>query len=76
MKLEDVKPGLKVKITRLGSTTGMMINTHYLETRTIGAEGIVGDYVQGHGGDVWWIAHNAGDVGAYVFDEFELIDEK
>ena len=66
MKLEEVKPGLKVKITRLGSTTGMMINTHYLETRTIGAEGIVGDYVQGHGGD----------VGAYVFDEFELIDEK
>lgn len=26
-------------------------------------------YVAGAGGDVWWIEHNDGSIGAYMYDE-------
>lgn len=72
MELNKVKIGLRVKITRLEDTKGMMIKRQHLDVRTVGARGEVIGYVPGHGGDVWWIRHNDGAVGAYVFNEFEL----
>lgn len=68
----EVKPGLRVKITELGETTGMMIVPKHLNVRAVGIIGIVKNWVPGHGGDVWFVEHEgSGDVGAYVFNEFE-----
>ena len=71
MELNDVKIGLRVEVKTLGDTKGMMIKRQHLDVRTIGVKGTVIGYVPGHGGDVWWIKHDDGNVGAYVFDEFE-----
>ena len=73
MDLQDVKVGLKVKITKLRSTSGMMIHPKRLAVRKAGAKGTVLGYVPGHGGDVWWIEHVDGQVGAYCYDEFKPI---
>jgi hypothetical protein len=71
MELKEVKVGLRIKVTRLGDTRGMMIKKHHLDIRTVGVKGKVIGHVPGHGGDVWWVRHHDGNIGAYVFDEFE-----
>lgn len=71
MELEEVKVGLRVKVTKLEDTKGMMIKREHIDVRTVGVKGTVVGYVPGHGGDIWWIKHDDGKIGAYVFDEFE-----
>lgn len=71
MELDEIKIGLRVKVTELGDTMGMSIKRGYLDVRAVGVKGTVVGYVPGHGGDVWWIKHDDGIVGAYAFDEFE-----
>jgi len=76
MDLQNVKIGLRVKVTELGPVAGMMIKPHILENRKQGAVGVIHDWVPGHGGDVWWVIHD-GPEGAepvyapYVFNEIE-----
>ena len=70
MNIEDIKVGMRVKTTRLHSTRGMIVKEHHLKVRKAGLEGTVKGYVPGHGGDVWWVEHNDGSVGAYCFNEF------
>lgn len=67
----EVKNNMRVKIISLGDTRGMMINPKHTECRAVGRTGAVRGYVPGHGGDVWWVEHADGTVGAYVYDEFE-----
>ena len=75
MKLEDVKPGIKIKTNKnLNSTKGMLIKQPFLDQRESNKEGMVYTYVPGHGGDVWWIRHRDGSLAPYVFDEFEPIE--
>lgn len=71
MELDEIKIGLRVKVTTLGDAKGMFVKKEHLDVRTIGVKGTVVGYVPGHGGDVWWVKHDDGNVGAYVFDEFE-----
>jgi hypothetical protein len=66
----------------LGTTLGMLIKEHHLRGRLPNALGIVTGYVPGHGGEVFWVRHAEGPsnqdpspVGAYMFDEFEFVDE-
>jgi hypothetical protein len=71
MNLNSVKPGLSVKTSfNLGSTRGMLIAQKHLDARKPNAEGVIKGWVPGHGGDVWWVEHKDGSVGAYSFDEF------
>lgn len=49
MELNEVKVGLRVQITKLGDTKGMMIKRHHLDVRTVGTRGEVIGYVPGHG---------------------------
>ena len=72
MELNNMKPGLRVKITKLGNTRGMLIDEQHLNVRAVGVTGTIKGHVPGHGGDVWWVEQDDGKVGAYVFDEFEL----
>lgn len=71
MELDEIKIGLRVKVTKLEDTKGMMIKWEHLRVREVGVKGTVIGYVPGHGGDVWWVKHDDGQIGAYVFDEFE-----
>lgn len=68
--VNDVKPGMNVKITRLEKTDGMFIKQEYLDRRKAGEVGTVLNYVPGHGGDVWWIRQSNG-IAAYSFTEFD-----
>jgi len=65
--------GLRVRITKDEGTTGLMIAPKNLEARGVDKIGVVTGYVPGHGGDVWWVRHDDGSVGAYVFTEFEEV---
>ena len=76
MQCKDIKEGLRVKIGKLGSTEGYMVVDHHLKCRREGATGRLGWYVPGHGGDVWWVAHDDGTTGAYAYDEFDPIEEE
>lgn len=74
MDLAKVRVGLRVRTDgHLGKTTGMIITQKHLNARQPNKEGEVSGYVPGHGGDVWWVTHNDGTVGAYMFDEFHQI---
>ncbi len=74
MNCNKVKVGLIVRTNkRLGKTTGFMVVQKHLDARKSGKAGVVTGYVPGHGGDVWWVNHNDGTCGAYVFNEFHLI---
>jgi len=76
MDCNSIKPGLRVSITRLETTTGILVKPNHLEVRRVGAVGAVMSYVPGHGGDVWWVQHDGTDeVGAYMFTEFEPAPE-
>lgn len=73
----EVKQGMRVKVTKLESTNGMMINPRHLDLRREGAIGTVKGYVPGHGGDVWWVEHDSPakepEVSAYCYTEFEPV---
>ena len=71
MELDEIRVGLIVEVKKLGDTKGMFISKKHLDVRAIGVKGTVVGYVPGHGGDIWWVKHDDGTVGAYVFDEFE-----
>jgi hypothetical protein len=68
----DVKPGMRVRIGKLGNTAGMAIAKEYLDSRAEGATGTIRTWVPGHGGDVWFV-HHGDSIGAYCFTEFEEI---
>ena len=75
MDLNKIQPGLRVKTTRLDrDTRGMFIVYKNMVVRREGVVGTVKSYAAGHGGDVWFVAHDGSDdVGAYIFTEFEPI---
>lgn len=70
---DNYEKGLRV-ITKsnLGSTMGMTVHQRHCSARKPNKEGDVGGWVPGHGGDLWWVNHDDGTVGVYMFDEFEL----
>ena len=73
MNCDDVRPGIRVKTTKLESTDGMMIHSSHLTVRQEGIVGTVKNYVPGHGGDVLFVQHdNSTDVGTYCYTELEL----
>ncbi|MEK7151426.1 MAG: hypothetical protein AAB784_01780 [Patescibacteria group bacterium] len=57
----------------LESTMGLLVARKHLDARQPNKEGEVKGWVPGHGGDVWWVAHNDETVGAYSFEEFEPV---
>ena len=74
MNLDDVKPGIHVKVVKLGDTSAMTIHQKHLRVRRVGITGTVTGFVVGHGMEVCWVKHDGSDqVGAYVFNEFETI---
>ena len=76
MNENHIKSGLKVITGKLGETKGMLIADKHMLVRQEGITGIVLEYVPGHGGDVWFVAHDDSPaVGAYMFNEFEPVEQ-
>ena len=76
MDLDKVQVGLRIKTNAvLGKTTGMIVAARHLRARRPSTEGVIDDFVPGHGGDVWFIRHGS-EFGAYCYNEFELVREE
>jgi len=74
MNCDKVRVGLIVRTNkRLGKTIGFSVVQKHLDARKPNKAGVISGYVPGHGGDVWWVKHNDGTTGAYVYNEFRLI---
>lgn len=71
--LQNPAVGMRVRVTQLHSTTGMLIGQKYLDARQAGVTGTLHGYVSGHGGDVWWMKHDDGTESAYGIREMEEI---
>jgi hypothetical protein len=70
MNCDQIKNGMRVKTTELGSAKGLTVKPRHLDCRKVGITGTVSGYVPGHGGDVWWVKHDESDeVGAYSVTE-------
>jgi hypothetical protein len=73
MKIDEVKVGMEVRVTGLGSTEGMLVGPKYLKARRLGARGKIMNHIAGHGGDCWWVEHDDGTIGAYCYAEFQPV---
>lgn len=59
----------KSKILPKEECGGFLVKEIYLDNRKPNTEGEYVGYVPGCGGDVWWVKHMDGTVGAYEFNE-------
>jgi hypothetical protein len=58
----------------LGSA-GILVKKKYLEARRPNMKGEIAGFVSGHGGDVYWVRHENGQIATYGWWEFELDEE-
>lgn len=73
----NMRVGMRVEITHLESTRGMMIHPVHLGVRQAGITGTLKGVVGGHGGDVWFVTHDGSrDVGAYCYTEMREVGEE
>jgi hypothetical protein len=54
---------------------GMIVPAQCVATRRVSAEGIIRGVVGGHGGDLYYVEHEAHDLNysVYCFTEFEVV---
>lgn len=75
MNCDEVSPGIRVKVTKLGTADGMIVPAYYKMNRRKQAIGFVTSAIPGHGGEVWFVKHQDDKVAPYSFDELERADE-
>ena len=91
MKPEDIKVGMKVVTAPgLNPTTGVLIDSKFLNQRKPNQKAKVYGVVPGHGGDVWWLVHDGATthkneqgvemldksfIAPYMFTEFMPMKE-
>lgn len=72
-----LEPGTRIVThASLGSTLGIIVRDQYLATRRPSTPAVLGNYVAGHGGDIYWAKHDDGTVAVYGWQEFELDPEE
>jgi len=59
----------KKRIAPMEACRGFFVKERHLEARKPNCEGKYTGYVAGAGGDVWWIEHLDGTIGAYAYNE-------
>lgn len=69
MNCDEVSPGIRVKVVKLGTADGMIVPAYYKMNRRKRAIGSVTSAIPGHGGEVWFVKHQDGKVAPYSFDE-------
>jgi hypothetical protein len=73
--MNQMREGINVRThARLRDTRGFMIAERHLLARRTDAAGTVLSWVPGHGGDVWWVRHNDGEVAPYCNDEVDEVE--
>lgn len=48
---------------------GFCVAQKHIDARKARSTGVYAGHVPGCGGDVWWVHHEDGTMGAYLFDE-------
>jgi len=69
---EPIKVKTKSDIVGKEECRGFFVKEHHLDARKPNTIGFYNGFVPGAGGDVWWIKHEDGTVGAYGY--WELTD--
>ncbi len=59
------------KIMESKETGGFLVKDKYIISRRPNQEGIYRGWVPGAGGDLWWIEHQDGTIGAYMYNELQ-----
>ena len=59
----------KIYLTPADECRGFYVKDKHLDTRRSDVIGKYVGYVPGCGGDVWWIEHEDGSIGAYLYNE-------
>jgi len=67
---------IRCKILPKKECAGFLVNAKHIECRRASENGVYRGYVPGAGGDVWWIQHDDGTVGAYMFSELTDVRKK
>jgi len=76
MNADDMKAGVRVRVNKKlrKDTKGILIKQCHLDVRKVGVTGTLTNHVPGHGGDVWFVQHEASEaVGAYCYDELDKL---
>ena len=71
-----LKNGTRVKThAELDSSIGMIVPSQCVQMRRGSTEGIVRGVAGGHGGDLYYVEHEADDLhyAVYCFTEFEVV---
>lgn len=76
MLSENLRNGLKVKVTKLGKGEGLFVVPRHLEARKENVTGVLHQHIPGHGGDGWFVVHdNSQEIGAYWIDELDPVSD-
>lgn len=74
MKLEDVRPGLRVQTKNpLDDARRLIIDSQYSIARTPDRAGTVLAPAPGNGSEAWFVRHRNGTIGVYWHHEFERL---
>lgn len=76
--LPEIGTALRIK-KRIAPTEkcgGFLVKQEYLKARRPSEDAQYAGWVAGAGGDVWWIRHQDGSIGAYSYDEITDIRKK
>ncbi len=58
----------------LSLALGILVEEEFLNKRKPGQKGVIVKYVDGHGGDIYYVKHdNSDDISVYGWYEMELI---
>lgn len=69
--LPDIGTKLKIKnkIRSVEECGGFFVKSTNLTTRRFNQQAEYAGWVPGSGGDIWWVKHTDGTIGAYCVDE-------
>ena len=71
------KVGIPVKTTQKimesNECRGFLVKDKHITCRRPNQKGIYRGSVPGAGGDLWWVEHEDGTIGAYMYNEIEDI---
>jgi len=64
-----IKLRTKKRIADKEECRGFLVHERHLDARKPNTNGEYQGWVPGAGGDVWWVKHEDGTIGAYMYDE-------
>lgn len=75
LPVNGTKVKIKDEIAPKEDCGGFLVQQKYIDARRPSEIATYTGWVPGCGGDVWWVTHDDGTVGAYLFNEL-LVERK